>query len=351
MKKFIFLVIAVIIVGIAVVAIPDLKKDEQIDVKSGEENEDSPTTDSSDNSDRLAYWFPQHDSVNHGLVCLAEELWRTDSAIIYGSNTERAEWFSRCKEVLVQGFDSIHSGSTLSNYIKADSMLTEIEAFFEKDADLSTMGMIVNLDLQSDFILYRMSAESEQIMTFDSTIDESKDWGYLQKAMTDFCLGIVQADWFGGSGVGPASLATRNSILETRLGDLKRINKLCRMDFPSRITGAREFGEQIEKHLAGSVDQFKKTIEQTAKSIDTADEAKEWLPEDRLNDYKTLYDKIQASKEPLLKALSNWLVARDKTPKCAINAEKAARNRYKEITAEMVDSLTSCIADSHTDSQ
>ena len=39
MKKFIFLVIAIIIIGIAIVSIPELKKDKQIDVISGEENE------------------------------------------------------------------------------------------------------------------------------------------------------------------------------------------------------------------------------------------------------------------------------------------------------------------------
>ena len=349
MKKFIFLVIAIIIVGIAVVAIPDLKKDKQIDVKSGEENEDRPTTDSLDNSDRLAFWFPHHDSLNSGLVSLAEVVWRLDSAAANGNNKERDEWFAKCEKDLVRGFDSIHSGSTLSNYRKADSMLTEIEDFFKKDADLSTMGMIVNFDLQSSFLTYRISAESKQIMTYDPTIDDSKNWDILQKAMTDFCVGVVLADWFGGSGAGPASIASRNSILEARYVDLKRIHKMCLGEYPARITGTKEFGDHIDNRLTESIVKFKKAVEQTSKSIGNPKEVKDWLPEDRLNDYTNLYDKIQASKKPLIEALGKWLDSRDKTPKCAINAERAAKNKYKEITAEMVDSLTICVVDCHAE--
>ena len=33
-------------------------------------------------------------------------------------------------------------------------LLTEIAAFFEQDADYSTMGMIVNIDLQNGFLIY-----------------------------------------------------------------------------------------------------------------------------------------------------------------------------------------------------
>jgi len=59
------------------------------------------------------------------------------------------------KRIMMMG-DSAGGGFplALTQELQADSMLTEIAAFFEQDADYSTMGMIVNIDLQNDFLIY-----------------------------------------------------------------------------------------------------------------------------------------------------------------------------------------------------
>ena len=65
MKKFIFIVIAIIIVGIAVVAIPELRKSDSVVQGQDKEAADTNSASSDDESDKLAFWFQHHDSLNH----------------------------------------------------------------------------------------------------------------------------------------------------------------------------------------------------------------------------------------------------------------------------------------------
>jgi hypothetical protein len=232
---------------------------------------------------------------------------------------------------------------------KADSMLTEIAAFFEQDADYSTMGMIVNIDLQNDFLIYRMAAEASCIQKYEpSFVDELNAWDSFQQAMNDFCLGVVNWDWFGGSGAGPASLAERNAILECRLEDLKRIHKQYRREFTMRIYDRENIGKDIDSHLIRSKAGFKKAVDKVGNSITKDDDAKEYLSEERLDAYYTLFDKIQASRKPLVKALDEWQKVRNTFPKDQSNVQRAAKNKFKENTAIMIDSITFCIQQSRS---
>lgn len=116
MRKFIFIVIAIIIVGIAVVAIPKQKKDEPVSQEAEKEEtiDSAAVAASRETSERLAYWFPHHDSLNHGLVLVAEELWQVDSAAANSNTISRFVWHERCEKALSHCFDSIHPGFNLS---------------------------------------------------------------------------------------------------------------------------------------------------------------------------------------------------------------------------------------------
>ena len=350
MKRFIFIFIAIIIVGIAVVTIHESTKTESVVQESEEESIDTVSSNRDDGSDRLAYWFPRHDSLNHGLVCVAEELWRLDSAAARSNNIGRKNWFERCKKRLSACFDSIHSESNLPEIEKADSMLTEIAAFFEQDADYSTMGMIVNVDLQTDFLIYRIAAEGSRIMKYEPTFsDELKAWDELQEAMNTFCLGVVNWDWFGGSGAGPSCLAEKYNILQCRLEDLKRVHKQYRREFPMRLYSRVDFEKDIDVHIKKAKTDFRKSIEKVANSVNKDESAKEYLSEDRLVAYDNLYNIIQAAQEPLKKALDNWLKVRNRFPIDEGNIQRAAKNKYNENTAITIDSLSECIRNSIID--
>jgi hypothetical protein len=350
MKKFIFLVIAIIIIGIAIVSIPELKKDKQIDVISGEENEYRPTTDCSDDTDRLAFWFPHHDSLNRGFVLVAEQLWRLDSAAANSNTIGRTVWYEKCEKALSHCFDSVHPGSNLPETQKADSMLTEIAAFFEQDADYTTMGMIVNISLQNDFLIYRTAAQASSIQKHDSSfVDEFNAWDGFQKALNDFCLGVVNWNWFGGSGAGPASLAERNAILQCRLDDLKRIHKQYRRDFDMRIYSRNDIGDAIDDEYKKIKSEFKATVEKVAKSIKKDENVKEYLSEDRLTAYNELFNKIHASEKPLIKAFDDWLKVRKSFPKDEGSVQRAANNKHKENTTLLIESLSKCVLDSQAE--
>ena len=350
MKKFIFLVIAIIIIGIAIVSIPELKKDKQIDVISGEENEYRPTTDCSDDTDRLAFWFPHHDSLNRGFVLVAEQLWRLDSAAANSNTIGRTVWYEKCEKALSHCFDSVHPGSNLPETQKADSMLTEIAAFFEQDADYTTMGMIVNISLQNDFLIYRTAAQASSIQKHDSSfVDEFNAWDGFQKALNDFCLGVVNWNWFGGSGAGPASLAERNAILQCRLDDLKRIHKQYRRDFDMRIYSRNDIGDAIDDEYKKIKSEFKATVEKVAKSIKKDENVKEYLSEDRLTAYNELFNKIHASEKPLIKAFDDWLKVRKSFPKDEGSVQRAANNKHKEHTTLLIESLSKCVLDSQAE--
>lgn len=349
MKKFIFIVIAIIIVGIAVVAIPELRKTEPTVQKSEEKVTDTTSTSSDDESDKLAFWFQHHDSLNHGLVSIAEELWKLDSAAAHSNTIGRAMWYEKCRKRLSDCFDSIHPRSNLSEVQKADSMLTEIAAFFEQDADYSTMGMIVNIDLQNDFIIYRMAAEGSQIMKLEPTfVDELNAWDGLQEAMFAFCLSVVNWDWFGGSGVGPASLAEQNSILQCRLDDLKRVRKQYNKEFPVGVYSRDDIKKKIDSHLLKAKAEFEKSVDKVASSIIKDDNAKDYLAKEQLEAYDNLYNKIQTLQKPLIKAFHEWLKVRNQYPNDQNYAERATKVKYKENTTIMIDSLAGCVLNSIT---
>lgn len=352
MRKLIFVVVAIIIVGIVMVAIPKQKKEESISQEMETEDaiDSTAVAASREASERLAYWFPHHDSLNHGLVLVAEELWQLDSAAANSNTIGRFVWHERCEKVLSHCFDSIHPGSKLSKMQKADSMLTEIAAFFEQDADYSTMGMIVNIDLQNDFLIYRIAAEASCIQKYEpSFVDELSAWDGFQQAMNDFCLGVVNWDWFGGSGAGPASLAERNVILQCRLDDLKRIHKQYRREFAMRLYEREDIGKEIDRHLVQAKADFRKAIEKVGNSITKDDDVKEYLSKERLDAYNTLFNKIHATRKPLEKALNDWLKVRNAFPKEKSNIQRTAKNKFKENTVVMIDSLAKCVMECQQD--
>ena len=195
-----------------------------------------------------------------------------------------------------------------------------------------------------------MAAEGSQIMKYEPTFTEELNaWDGLQGAMFAFCLSIVNWDWFGGSGAGPASLAEQNTILQCRLDDLDRIHKQYSRDFPMRLYSRDDFEKDIDAHLLKAKTEFKKSVDKVASAIVKDDDAKEYLAKEQLEAYDNLYNKIQSLQKPLIKAFDDWLNVRNRFPKDASNVQKVMKIKYKENTAIMIDSLAQCIADSQAE--
>ena len=206
------------------------------------------------------------------------------------------------------------------------------------------------LDQICDFLIYRTAAQASSIQKHDSSfVDEFNAWDGFQKALNDFCLGVVNWNWFGGSGAGPASLAERNAILQCRLDDLKRIHKQYRRDFDMRIYSRNDIGDAIDDEYKKIKSEFKATVEKVAKSIKKDENVKEYLSEDRLTAYNELFNKIHASEKPLIKAFDDWLKVRKSFPKDEGSVQRAANNKHKENTTLFIESLSKCVLDSQAE--
>ena len=279
---------------------------------------------------------------------VVEDLNSINPSAIRSFNKERTDWYNKCTQTLVQCYDSIYPRTYTSNYGKAIGMLEKIESFLENDEDASSMRTTPEYILLNNIEYYYMTANSIEIKDLDSSFEkEIKAWDILQNALTDFCISVVEIDWFDGSGMELASLDTRKTINEARVKDLKRVLQMYKQDYPEKLYSSEGIDNITKTQLAFSLEKFKLAVEDIASSITKVDDAKDFIVEDRIKAYESFYKKVQDYRKPLIDAMENWLKERDKTPKCSSGMEMAARNKYHEITAEMLNDLTECIKKSH----
>lgn len=291
-----------------------------------------------DDPNRLAYWLPEKDSINHAYVSAAECLWMSgrenDSVDIYDYDYQM-EWQNRCEETLVHCFDSIYPNSSgLTQYEKSDSMLNVIIRFFAEDADESNMGVIINLDLENCFLSYKIATMSKEVLKYQESFDkEIKKWNELHLRMNDFCCGVVGLDWYGLSGAAPASLATRNTICDDRITDLQNIiNYYKDNDVPTV-----ESAESALLH-------FSNAVKETAGKVKTTEEMKEMeiLDEkEKEATYNEIYHKVMASQRPLIETAKEWIELRKDyfTPK----SDRKQETSFDPITSDMLERMAKTI--------
>ena len=259
-----------------------------------------------DNPNKLAYWFPEKDSVNHGYVSVAEHLWnlgREDERVDIFDYDVQMQWQKECEEVLVSCFDSIYPQSSLSSFEKSDSMVNVISSFFEEDAEETTMGMVINFDLTNSFLSYKIASLSKEILKYNENfVDEILKWNEIHPEMNDFCCGIVHLDWFGGSGAGPVSLATMNAICSDRISDLQHILNYYK-------NGAVPSSWSVESALYD----FRRALEQTSGKATTTEQMKEmdlFYDEERAATYDGIYQQMMKAKARLSDSIGGWVELR-----------------------------------------
>ena len=116
-----------------------------------------------------------------------------------------------------------------------------------------------------------------------------------------------------------------------------------------RIYSRNDIGDAIDDEYKKIKSEFKATVEKVAKSIKKDENVKEYLSEDRLTAYNELFNKIQASEKPLIKAFDDWLKVRKSFPKDEGSVQRAANNKHKENTTLLIESLSKCVLDSQAE--
>lgn len=293
-----------------------------------------------DDSKRLAYWFPEKDSINHGLVLVAEPLWmlgrENNDADIFDYDYQM-QWQQECEKCLVHCFDSIYPNSKLSLYEKTDSMVNVISRFFAEDADETTMGMIINLDLENSFLTYKIASMSKEILKYEKSFGtEIRKWNELHQRMNEFCCGIVHLDWFGGSGAVPVSIATRNIICRDRIADLQNI-----IDYLK--TGVVPSSWSIESAMY----HFQKALKETAEKVTSTDSMREmalFYNKESETTYDSIYHQVLDTQPLLLETAKEWIGIRK-----ALLMVKKSHNQelsYDRITSDMLERMANIISES-----
>ena len=292
-----------------------------------------------DDSKRLAYWFPEKDSINHGLVSVAERLWmlgRENDHVDIFDYDYQMRWQQNCEKSLVHCFDSIYPHSSLSLYEKTDSMVNVISRFFAEDADDSTMGMIINLDLENSFLIYKIASMSREILRYEKSFDkEIRKWNDLHQRMNDFCCGIVNLEWFGGSGAGPVSIATRNIICIDRIADLQNI-----IDYLKN--GLVPSSWSIES----SIYQFQNALKETAGKVTSTNEMKEmdlFYDKERETTYDSIYHKVLNTRSQLMNTAKEWIEIRKGIP---LPGNSKQVSPCEPITSVMLERMAKTILES-----
>ena len=296
-----------------------------------------------DDSKRLAYWFPEKDSINHGLVLAAAPLWmrgkENDDANIFDYGYQM-QWQQECEKCLVHCFDSIYPNSKLSLYEKTDSMINVISRFFAEDADETTMGMIINLDLENSFLTYKIASMSKEVLDNEKSFDtEIRKWNELHQRMNEFCCGVVHLDWFGGSGAVPVSIATRNIICRDRIADLQNI-----LDYLKK--GIVPSSWSIESAMY----HFQNALKETAGKVTSTDRMKEmdsFYDKEGETTYDSIYHQVLDTQPLLLKTIIDWIEIR----KGLFMAKKSPNQKisYDRITSAMLERMAKTISESSED--
>ena len=311
----------------------------EVEVASSEQNEYVRTEDPM----KLAYWLPEKDSINHGLGLVAEQLWiigREDDKVDIFDYDFQMRWQQRCEKSLVHCFDSIYPNSSLSRYEKTDSMVNVISRFFTEDADDTTMGMIINFDLENSFRMYKIVAMSREILKYENSFDrEIRKWNELHQRINDFCCGIVNLDWFGGSGAGPVSIATRNTICNDRIADLQDI-----IDYYKK--GVVPSSLSIESAMY----HFQNAIKETASKVTCTNSMKEmdmFYDKEREIAYDRIYHKVLDTQPLLMNAVQQWIAVRKGlfAPKKSPKQESS----FDPITSVMLERMARTISESSTE--
>ncbi len=343
MRKFIFGAIAVaIVLSIVILRSGEVKEVEIRDeakparsdnVKSEEGRQAEAKPARSDDPERLAYWLPEKDSVNHGLVLAAEHLWmfgrESDSVDTYDFDYQM-RWWQGCERAVVACFDSIYPSSRLSRFEKADSMVNVISRFFDEDADGTTMGMIINLDLENSFLTFKIAALSKEVIKRDKSFDkECRKWNELHQRMNDFCCGVVGLDWFGGSGAGPAISWMMNDICRDRIADLQNILRYYK-------DGAVPPATRSDLAL----DELGKSLSATAKKVTSTEEA-DWLDdEERRATYDRLYHEMLDARPALLTTAKEWI---------GLRKNLVRKPSFDAVTADMLKRMAETVSKSSSE--
>jgi hypothetical protein len=287
------------------------------------------TWERSEDPQSLAFWHYEEDSVNHGFVEVAEILWRFDKdsdSLDIDDLGYRLAWYEKSEKALVHCFDSIHPNAKLSEAEKADSMLNELETFFEQfvrddDAQISYKSFLY---LRHHFTRFRCLALSHAILEKDTTFrKEMEAWESVHKEMKTFCNCAIHAIFYGGSIIGLEEVVAVNAIYDRRRDDLARVYSLCQNE-------SLPCNESKNPAKAKAI--LLKSIEKTISKIEPREEYS--YDKREKQEFDSLCYKVQPSRKTLLVAIENWLKTREQL---SLSNSNTGKKRLDQSSSMLIE--------------
>lgn len=282
-----------------------------------------------DDTNSLAWWFPEKDSINHHYVMVAERVWKferdCDSANVYDVDSLLA-WHQECQQLLVTCYDSISPNSQWTDAIKADSMLYQLERFFNENIkDSTSIGRIVVEDLLNSFNRYRCVALSHEILQHNKAFKaEMLVWENLQETMRAFCSHVTE---FQRNSDMPLSVVLMTGeIYQARINDLKRLLLL------SKGEECHDDYQMIDADI--EVERYMHTIDEVVNIVNISK-----IERDDEKQLNHLYDDVLQSQQSLKDAMHQWIETREKVPLLYSDQADAMKNNTKILIVQLSEIL------------
>ena len=170
----------------------------------------------SDDPDGLEFWTA--DTVfntNPRLVRLFDQLYRYTRADFPDADIQKdIRWMDAFRDSLCVYYKNQHSSNTLSNFVMADSVLSEARHLWALDNDQSTMGSIVNNDVERTRLVFEQFNSFSKLQSLCETpeqkqllLEEFDAWIKLEQQFSGIFADCVDLEYWGASIGGPIRTA------------------------------------------------------------------------------------------------------------------------------------------------
>lgn len=189
------------------------------------------------------------------------------------------------------------SSGTIKN---EDEIIPRVEA---KKTNLkeatTTLEMMENLELEYKELINQVAEDTKSVLESDTSfITEVEAWEVLYSLLNEFCVDVIHIGWYGGSGCSLVMRGIRNRVLEIRAKDLSRIIQLNGGKDPA----SNDMVEYKRKELCKAIDNAVEAV--------IPPEGLWEIPEEGIDEYRKLYNRIQKDYKLLPAVIEKWLATR-----------------------------------------
>ena len=261
----------------------------------------------------LVFWAPDTSfTTNADLLLLLDTLYQHVLNESFPSMVKLEEkWMSNYRSRLVAYYDSSCGKDTLSNFIKADSVLNVGARLLELGGNMSTMEMIVNNSAQYTLDRCREYGLLTQLVNSCETNEAKelvyKEWALyeqMQKKIGLITADIVTLNYWGGSITGPLRTAAYLQLSQSRRDMYQTLLNIVNSNGWNTVG---VYPDDAKGLLFDSCDTAIKRIEKEADDL-----YKEFEDKERSKEFDETVKETKSTTQKLRPIVDEWIALLDK---------------------------------------